>query len=46
MARGTLALFARGENLADQTARSHTSFVKDLAPMVGTSAVLGARVNY
>ena len=45
-ARGTLALFARGENLADQTARSHTSFVKDLAPMAGISAVLGARLSY
>ena len=39
-------LFARGTNLADQTARRHTSFVKDLAPLPGIGALIGARVSF
>ncbi|MEQ8662764.1 MAG: TonB-dependent receptor, partial [Gammaproteobacteria bacterium] len=43
---GELELFARATNLADQTARRHASFVKDLAPLPGVGAVLGARLRF
>ncbi|MGE0485267.1 MAG: TonB-dependent receptor [Gammaproteobacteria bacterium] len=42
----TLDLFARATNLADQTARRHTSFVKDQAPLAGIGGVLGARIEF
>jgi len=39
-------LFARATNLADQTARRHVSFVKDLAPLPGIGGVIGMRVRF
>ncbi len=41
-----VTVFARGSNLANETARRHTSFVKDLAPLPGRSGLLGVRVSY
>ena len=46
LAAATLDLFARATNLADQTARRHTSFVKDRAPLPGIGGVLGARLEF
>ena len=37
---------ARGTNLANEDARRHTSFVKDLAPLPGISGLLGIRASY
>lgn len=39
-------IFARGRNLADEEARVHTSFLKDLAPLPGRSVMLGVRANF
>lgn len=39
-------VFARGTNLADQTARRHVSFVKDLAPLPGIGGLIGMRVRF
>ncbi|MGR8922002.1 MAG: TonB-dependent receptor domain-containing protein, partial [Gammaproteobacteria bacterium] len=44
--RGEVTLFARGTNLADETARRHTSFVKDLAPLPGRSGLIGVRARF
>ncbi len=41
-----VTLFARGSNLADQTARRHVSFVKDLAPLPGASGLIGVRARF
>lgn len=41
-----VTVFARGSNLADQTARRHTSFVKDLAPLPGVSGLVGVRASF
>lgn len=41
-----LIIFARGTNLANETARRHTSFVKDLAPLAGRSGVVGLRLEF
>lgn len=41
-----LIMFARGTNLANETARRHTSFVKDLAPLAGRSGVIGVRLEF
>ena len=41
-----LAMFARGSNLANATARKHVSFVKDLAPLPGASALFGFRARF
>lgn len=43
---GEVTLFARGTNLADETARRHTSFVKDLAPLPGRSGMVGIRARF
>lgn len=43
---GEVTLFARGTNLADDTARRHTSFVKDLAPLPGRSGMVGIRARF
>ena len=43
---GEVTLFARGNNLADETARRHTSFVKDLAPLAGRSGMVGLRARF
>lgn len=42
----TYELFARGTNLANETARLHTSFLKEFAPLPGRSVVIGARVLF
>ena len=42
----TINLFARGTNLANETARRHTSFVKDLAPLPGRSGTIGLRLAF
>ena len=41
-----LNVFARGSNLANETARRHTSFVKDLAPLPGRSGTIGLRFEF
>ena len=42
----TLTVFARGTNLANETARRHTSFVKELAPLPGRSGMFGLRLDF
>jgi len=42
----SITFFARGTNLANEDARRHTSFVKDLAPLPGISGLLGIRASY
>lgn len=39
-------LYLKGNNLSDQEARVHSSFLKDKAPLPGRSFVLGTRVNF
>ncbi len=39
-------LFARGDNLTDQEARVHTSFLKDQAPLPGRNITLGVRALF
>lgn len=39
-------LFARASNLGDVTARVHTSFLKDLAPLAGRDVTAGVRVAF
>ena len=41
-----LELFANATNLADELARKHTSFVKDVAPLPGRNYVLGFRSRF
>lgn len=41
-----LELFVRATNLTDDEARPHTSFVKDLAPLAGRSALAGLRFTF
>lgn len=41
-----LTLYLKGNNLGDQEARVHSSFLKDEAPLPGRSIVLGARLNF
>ncbi len=43
--RGTLQVFLIGSNLTDAEQRSHTSFIKDIAPMPGRSLELGVRMT-
>lgn len=38
--------FVRGANLADQEARSHNSFLKDIAPLPGRDVTIGVRVAF
>jgi iron complex outermembrane receptor protein len=40
-----LRLFARGTNLADDEARVHSSFLKDLAPLRGRAFLFGVRAD-
>jgi iron complex outermembrane receptor protein len=42
----TLDLFVSGRNLADEEARMHTSFLKDVAPRVGRSWTAGVRLAF
>ncbi len=39
-------LFARGENLTDEEARVHTSFLKDQAPLPGRNLTMGVRALF
>ncbi|MFL0798087.1 MAG: TonB-dependent receptor [Cellvibrionaceae bacterium] len=41
-----LTLFVKGENLSDEEARVHSSFLKDLAPRPGRNFRLGIRGNF
>lgn len=38
--------FVRGANLADEEARVHTSFLKDIAPLPGRAFTAGLRANF
>ena len=38
--------FARGNNLTDEEARVHTSFLKDQAPLPGRNLTLGVRASF
>ncbi len=42
----TLDFFFRLENILDEEARNHTSFVKDLAPLPGRHARIGLRMTF
>lgn len=42
----TCELFARARNLTDATAREHTSFLKDLAPLAGRGVLFGLRTDF
>lgn len=39
-------IYLRGTNLLDETARRHTSFLKDRAPLPGRSVILGISLTY
>ena len=39
-------VFARGENLTDEEARVHTSFLKDQAPLPGRNFTMGVRALF
>lgn len=39
-------LFIRGTNLLNETAREHTSFIKDIAPLPGASVSAGVRFRF
>jgi iron complex outermembrane recepter protein len=39
-------VFVRGNNLTDEEARNHVSFLKDVAPLPGRNATLGLRVSF
>ncbi len=39
-------VFVKGNNLTDEDARVHASFIKDTAPLPGRSIVLGTKVNF
>jgi iron complex outermembrane receptor protein len=41
-----LELFVNASNLADEQARKHTSFVKDLAPLPGRNYTVGVRSRF
>ncbi len=41
-----LAVYIKGENLADTEARIHTSFLKDLAPKPGRNISIGVRGSF
>jgi iron complex outermembrane receptor protein len=44
--RVTYELFARGTNLGDVTAREHTSFLKEFAPLPGRGVLVGVRAAF
>jgi iron complex outermembrane receptor protein len=44
--RATYELFARGTNLGNVTAREHTSFLKEFAPLPGRGVLAGVRVTF
>jgi len=45
-AAGTWSLFLQGDNLTNQTARNHVSFLKDLAPLPGRNLTVGVRYTF
>jgi iron complex outermembrane receptor protein len=42
----SVELFVRGENLLNDEARNHVSFIKDLAPLPGRNIMGGLRFNF
>lgn len=42
----TIELFARGTNLLSEKARNHVSYIKDVAPLPGASAMAGVRLRF
>ena len=46
MDNAEIVLFAKGNNLTDEEARVHSSFIKDEAPLPGRSFIFGTRVNF
>ncbi len=44
--RAEVRLFVRGENLSDETARNHVSFLKDIAPLPGRSVTAGVQLRW
>lgn len=38
--------YLKGENLTDQLAYAHTSFIKNVAPLAGRNIILGMRVSF
>jgi iron complex outermembrane receptor protein len=40
------SVFLRANNLLDEDAQRHTSFLKDRAPLPGRSVMLGVQLNY
>ena len=46
MDNAEVVLFAKGNNLTDEEARVHSSFIKDEAPLPGRSFMIGTRVNF
>ncbi|WP_041522224.1 TonB-dependent receptor [Gilvimarinus agarilyticus] len=43
---GGADVYLRGENLLDETARVHSSFIKDIAPRAGRSLSAGIRASF
>ncbi len=41
-----LEVYLRGTNLANEKARNHVSFIKDITPLPGASALAGLRVRF
>ena len=41
-----LTAYIKGQNLTDEEARVHTSFLKDLTPLPGRSVALGIRGSF
>lgn len=41
-----LEVFVRGTNLLSEKARNHVSFIKDVAPLPGASAMAGVRIRF
>ena len=46
LGRQVLDLLLRGSNLTDEEARSHTSFLKDVAPLPGRTLILSAKLRF
>ncbi|MDO3383272.1 TonB-dependent receptor [Gilvimarinus algae] len=43
---GGTKVYVRGDNLLDETARVHSSFIKDIAPRAGRSVSAGIRASF
>lgn len=46
LGRGNLTVFVQGTNLGDEVIRVHTSYLKDVAPLMGRSVVAGIRGEF